>query len=102
MKADVKVFLEKGGERKDMSVEKLTGKEGPRFWFKEKNPQPPQQQVEGKRDDQSVTEEVVDESVTEEVVDESTTEEPATEAPPTRMSEVAPDEIETGQKMWLS
>ena len=45
---------------------------------------------------------MVDKSVTEEVVDESTAEEPATEAPTTGMSEVDPEEIETGQKMWLS
>ena len=55
-----------------MSAEKLVGKGGPRFKFKEKEPEPPQQRVEDKRDDQPVAEEVVD---------ESTTEEPATEVP---------------------
>ena len=44
MKGEVKVFLEKGGEKKEMCVEKLAGKQGPRFWFKEKKPDPQQQQ----------------------------------------------------------
>ena len=85
MKGDAKVFLEKGGERK-MSV-KLAGKEGPRFW--NTMLEPPQQQVEEKRDDQPVAEEAVD---------ESTTEEPAMEVLTQGMSEVDPQEIEIGQK----
>ena len=92
-KGDAKVFLEKGGERKEMSVEKLAGKQGPRFWFREKPDPQQQQQVEEKRDDQPVAEEASD---------ESTTEEPATEVPTPKMSEVDPQEIETGHKMWLS
>ena len=92
MKGDAKVYLEKDGKRAEVGVEKRVGKGGPRFWFIEKKPEP-QQQVEEKRDDQPITEEVVD---------ESTTEEPATEVPTPKMSEVDPQEIETGQKMWLS
>ena len=65
-----------------MSLEKLVGKGGPRYWFKEKNPEPPQQQPEGG-----------EESVTED--------DPATEVPATGMSEDDPEEMETGQKMWL-
>ena len=94
MKGDAKVFLEKDGKRAEVGVEKQVGKGGPRFWFKEMKPEPPQQQqVEESRDDQPVAEEVVD---------ESTTEESATEVPTPKMSEVDPQEIETGHKMWLS
>ena len=93
MRGDAKVYLEKDGKRAEVGVEKRVGKGGPRFWFKEKKPEPQQQQVEEKRDDQPVAEEVVD---------ESTTDEPATEVPTPKMSEVDPQEIETGHKMWLS
>ena len=44
-KGDAKVFLEKGGEKIEVSVEKLIGKDGPRFWFKNK-PELPEQQPE--------------------------------------------------------
>ena len=55
-KGDVKVFLEKGGEKKEVSVEKLVGEDGPRFWFQDRKPDPPKQQVEERKEDQSVTE----------------------------------------------
>ena len=42
-KGDVKVYLEKDGKRAEVGVEKRVGKGGPRFWFKEKKPEPPQQ-----------------------------------------------------------
>ena len=46
---EVKIFLEKEGKMDEVIVEKLVGKGGPRFWFKEKKPEPPQQQPEEKR-----------------------------------------------------
>ena len=87
MGGDAKIFLEKDGEKKEVSVEKLVGKGGPRFWFKEKKPEPPQQPPEGEGGDESVTEDVIDGSTTEDLASE--------------MSEVDPEEVETGQKMWL-
>ena len=48
MTGSVKVFLEKDGQRIEVDVEKWAGKAGPRIWFKEKKPKPPQQQ-EGDR-----------------------------------------------------
>ena len=87
MGGDAKIFLEKNGEKKEVSVEKLVGKGGPRFWFKEKKPEPPQQPPEGEGGDESVTEDVIDGSTTEDLASE--------------MSEVDPEEVETGQKMWL-
>ena len=42
-KGDVKVFLEKGDEKKEMSVEKFIGEDGPRFWFNDKTPDPPKE-----------------------------------------------------------
>ena len=89
----MKIFLEKDGKKREVSAEKLVGKGGPRFWFKEKTPEPPQQREE-KRDDQPVAEEVSDESTTED--------DPVTEVQSPRMSEVDPQEIETGQKMSMS
>ena len=59
------VFLEKSGEKKEVSVEKLVGKDGPRFWFKDKKPDTPKEQAEERQDDQTVTEEAADESTTE-------------------------------------
>ena len=88
MKGDTKVFLEKGCKKIEVSVEKLIGEDGPRFWFKDKKPGPPQQQVVEKPDEQSVTEDATDGSTTEEVVQV--------------MSEVDQAEVETGKKMWLS
>ena len=76
-----------------MSVEKLIGKGGPRFWFKENEPEP-QKQPEEKRDDQPVAEEASDESTTED--------DPVTEVETPGMSEVDPGEIETGQKTWMN
>ena len=88
MGGDAKIFLEKDGEKKEVSVEKLVGKGGPRFWFKEKKPEPQQKQhPEGEGDDESVTEDAVDGSTTKDLASE--------------MSEVDPEEAETGQKMWL-
>ena len=87
-KGDAKVFLEKCGQKKEMSVEKLIGQDGPRFWFGDKTPEPPEQQAEERLEDQSVTEEDAGESTTED----------ATQA----MSEADPDEKERGKKMWLS
>ena len=81
MGGDTKILLEKDDEKKEMSAEKLVGKGGPRYWFKEKNPEPPQQQPERERDDESVTED-----------------DPATDGPATGMSEDDPEERETGQK----
>ena len=47
MDREARIFLEKDGKRKEMSAEKLVGKGGPRFWFKEKTPGPqPQPQQE--------------------------------------------------------
>ena len=88
MRGDAKVFLEKGLEKKEMSVEKLTVKDGPRFWFKNKTPDPPKQQPENRLEDQSVTEDAADDPTTEEEIHV--------------MSEVDPGEEETGKKMWLS
>ena len=86
-KGDAKVFLVKGAEKKEMSVEKLIGEDGPRFWFKDK-PEPPEQQVEERQDEQSVTEEEADETTTEEAIQV--------------MSEIDPDEKERGRKCgWL-
>ena len=93
MGGDAKVFLEKDGKMNEVSVEKLVGKGGPRFWFKVEKPESPQRPDE-KRDDQPVTE---DASGTEEVADESTAEEPVT-----AMSEDDREERETAHKMWLS
>ena len=93
MGGDAKVFLEKDGKMNEVSVEKLVGKGGPRFLFKDKKPDSPQRPDE-KRDDLPVTEEA---SGTEEVADESTTEEPVT-----AMSEDDREERETAHKMWLS
>ena len=45
-KGEAKVFLEKCGEKKEVSVEKLIGEDGPRFWFKDQKPDPPKQQPE--------------------------------------------------------
>ena len=92
MGGDTKIFLEKDGKRREVSAEKLVGKGGPRFWFKEKTPEPPQQPE--RRDDQPVAEEASDESTTED--------DPVTEVETPAMSEVAPEEIETGQKMWMN
>ena len=88
MKGDARIFLEKGYVKIEVSVEKLEGNEGLRFWFKDLTPDPPKKQVEEKPDEQSVTEDAVDESTTEEVVQV--------------MSEVDPGEEETGKKMWLA
>ena len=68
-------------------MKKVVGKGGPRFWFKEIKPESPQLPKE-RQDDKTVTEEAVAESTTEEVI-------PV-------MSEVDPEERETGHKMWLS
>ena len=101
-KGDAKVFLEKGGEKKEMSAEKLVGKGGPRFWFKEK-PDQPQQEPEERKDDHPVTEETVEESGTEEAGGESVTEDdPVTEDPVQVMSEDDSKERETAHQMWLS
>ena len=83
-----KVFLEKGGEKKEVSVEKLIGEDGPRFWFKVQKPAPPKQQVEERKEDQSATEDEADDPTTEEEIQV--------------MSEIDPGEVETGKKMWLS
>ena len=48
-KGDTKVFLEKSGEKIEVSVEKLIGKDGPRFWFKDKKPAHPKEQPEKDR-----------------------------------------------------
>ena len=85
MKGDAKVFLDKGSEKIEVSVQKLDGKDGPRFWFKNKKPDQPQQHPEERPDEQSVTEEAADESSTEEVI--------------RGMSEVDPREVETGKTM---
>ena len=92
MNGKVDVFLEKDGERKEVAVEKVVGKGGPRFVFAEKKPEQRQQQPEEKGDDEPTTEDAGDESTTE--VD------PVTEVVP-GMSEDEPDEREPGQKMWL-
>ena len=78
---------DKGDEKIEVSVEKLTGKDGPRFWFKNK-PDPPEKQPENRLEDQSVTEDAADDPTTEEEIHV--------------MSEVDPGEEETGKKMWLS
>ena len=46
MKGDAKIYLEKGSEKKEIGVEKLIGKDGQRFWFKEKPDQPQQEPEE--------------------------------------------------------
>ena len=56
MGGDAKIFLEKDGERNEVDVEKLVGKGGPRFWFKHKKPEHPQQ-PEGEGGEGSTTEE---------------------------------------------
>ena len=85
---DTKVFLEKCGEKNEVSVEKLIGEDGPRFWFKDQKPDPPTEQVEERPDEQTVTEDAADESTTED----------ATQV----MSEVDPGEVDTGKPMWLA
>ena len=72
--------------RTEVSAKKAVGKGGPRFWFKEMTPESPQSPKE-RRDDKTVTQEAVGESTTEEVI-------PV-------VSEVDPEERETGHKMWL-
>ena len=42
MGGDAKIFLEKNGEKKEVSVEKLEREDGPRFWFKDQKPDPSQ------------------------------------------------------------
>ena len=71
-----------------MSVEKLIGKDELKFWFKDKKPDPPEQRVEERRDDQTVTEDAVEESTTEDEI-------PV-------MSEIDPGEVEMGKKMWIA
>ena len=88
MRGEVHVFLEKDGEKIEVNFEKLIGKDGPRFWFKNKKSEPPERQPEKRLEDQSVTEDEADESTTEEVVQV--------------MSVVDPGEMETGKKMWLA
>ena len=70
-------------------MEKLVGKGGPRFWFKEK-PEPQQQPPEGEGGEESVTE---DDPVT--VDDSATEDDPVTEELASEMSEDDPDEVET-------
>ena len=73
MGGDAKIFLEKDGKRSEMSVEKVVGKGGPRFWFKDMKPDPqPQRQ---QRQQRQQPEEDGEGSTTEEVADGSTTEE---------------------------
>ena len=67
-KGDAKIFLERGDEKIEVSVEKLIGKDGPRFWFKNKKPELPEQQPEIRLEDQSVTEDAADETTTEEEI----------------------------------
>ena len=50
MKGDAKIYLEKGGEKK-MMVEKLVGKDGQRFWFKDFVHDTPKHQAKERRDD---------------------------------------------------
>ena len=69
-------------------MEKLIGKDGPRFWFKNKKPEPPEKQPEIRLEDQSVTEDAADDSTTIEDIKV--------------MSEVDTGEEETVMKMWLS
>ena len=87
-KGDTKVFLEKSGEKKEVSVEKLIGEDGPRFWFKDKTPEPPEKQAEERKEDQSDTDDAAGESTTED----------ATQV----MSEIVRDEKEVDQKMRLA
>ena len=83
MEGDEKIFLEKDGKRNEVDVEKLVGKDGMRFWFKHKKPEPAHQ-PEGEDCDETETEDVDDQSNTE--VDPG-------------ISEDDPEERETGQKM---
>ena len=96
MGGDAKILLEKDEKRMEVSVEKLVGKGGPRFWFKEKKPEPPQQPPQGEGGEESVTE---DDPVT--VDDSATEDDPVTEDLASEMSEDDPEEVETGQTMWL-
>ena len=64
-KGDTNVFLEKDDEKKEVSVEKLIGEDGPRFWFKDRKPDPPEQQPGKRLEDQSVVEDAADETTTE-------------------------------------
>ena len=57
MAGSVKIFLDKDGERVEVDAEKVVGKGGPRFWLKEKDAEPPQQQGDETEEDESVTEE---------------------------------------------
>ena len=56
MGGDTKILLEKDEKRNEVRAEKLVGKDGPRFWFEEKKPEPPQQPPEGEGGEESVTE----------------------------------------------
>ena len=89
MERDAKVFLEKDEKRTEVTVQKVAGKRGPRFWFKEKEPEPPTQH-KGEGGNESITEDEVDESITEEEVDESVTEDLA--------SGMSEDEQERGKQ----
>ena len=56
-KGTVKVFIEKGGEKTEVDVEKRTERGRLRFWIEEKNPQTPQ---EPERREDEPTLEVID------------------------------------------
>ena len=111
MEGNVVVFLEKAKERKQVQVELRVQRGRQRFWFVETPKQLPRENHEGKGGkkpasrepaEKEAKEDLGDESVTEEEVVESVTEEdPVTEVPTPEMSEVDPEERETGQKMWL-
>ena len=77
-------LLEKCGEKIEVNVEKLEGKDGPSFWFKDRKPDP-KSSPKKKPDEQSVTEDAADDTTTEEVI--------------RVMSEVDPGEVETGQNV---
>ena len=93
MKGNFDVFIEKDGKRENVQVEMRIEDGRKRTWFEENTPEQPQRRPEEK-DDKTVTEEASEDSVT--------VEDPVAETQPTGMSEVDPEERESGQRMWLS
>ena len=99
MKGEVDVFLEKDGTRKEVEVLRRFERGSERVWFKEKTPQPTQQQPEAPRQQP----EGGDETVAVDADEESATEDDhATVVPTTGLSEEDPEERETREKMWLA
>ena len=99
MEEKVKVFLMKGGDRTEVEVLKRFERGRERVWFKEKTPQPPQQQPEPPRQLPEGGKEPVAVDADEESVTED---DPTTVVPTTGLSEEDPEERETQERMWIA